>query len=152
MIQRIQTIWLLLASITIACLFFIPTVSSSDGTVAYQIFASGIYKVSNGESTRIQSFIPLTISTIAVAAICIVNIFNFRKRTAQKRVILASIALITGLLFWNNVYAKQIPGVSESVSYGVGAFLPAMAILFCVLAFRGIVADEKLLKSADRLR
>lgn len=152
MIQRIQTIWLLLASLAIACLFFIPTVTASDGIVSYEILASGLYKKSSGETALVQSFTPLTISTIALAVMCFVNIFNFRRRTIQKRVILATIFLITGLLFWNNVYAKQIPGVSESVSYAVGAFLPAIAILLCVLAFRGIVADEKLLRSADRLR
>ncbi|MBE7179251.1 MAG: DUF4293 family protein, partial [Mucilaginibacter polytrichastri] len=34
----------------------------------------------------------------------------------------------------------------------VGAFLPTLAILFLILAIRGVRKDQALLKSADRLR
>ena len=37
-------------------------------------------------------------------------------------------------------------------NYGIGLILPSLAILFIILAIRGIRNDEKLIKSADRLR
>jgi len=152
MIQRIQTIWLLLATLTICCLFFIPVVTAADGAVSYKIIASGLYKTAGGETTQIESYLALMISTIATALMCFVNIFNFKKRTAQKRIILANISFMIGLAFWNNIYAKKIPGGSEVINYSLGAILPIIAILFAVLALKGIVNDEKLLRSADRLR
>ncbi|RZL48138.1 MAG: DUF4293 family protein [Pedobacter sp.] len=152
MIQRIQTIWLLLAAITIACLLFIPVVTKTTGNIEYSIIASGLYEKANGVSKKIEAFLPLLISTIAVAIMSLVNIFNFRNRTNQKRFILANVVLIIGLSFWYSQYAKKIPGGLEAATYGIGLFLPLLAIIFCLLAMRGINNDEKLIRSADRLR
>jgi membrane protease YdiL (CAAX protease family) len=151
MIQRIQSIWLLLASITIACLLFIPMVTATVGTTEYKVLADGLYQSGDG-ARKLESSLPLLISVIAVSLMAIVNIFNFKNRTTQKRFIMGNIVLIIGLSFWCSVYAKKIPGGLESANYGIGMFLPVIAIIFCVLAMRGINNDEKLLKSADRLR
>lgn len=152
MIQRIQTIWLLLACLAISCLFFIPTVSSSDGITTYQITATGLYKKAAEGSALVEAYLALTISTAATAIMSFANIFTFKKRHIQKRILFANMVLIVGLLFWNNVYAKNLPGASESVSYSIGAFIPLIAVVFCMLALKGISNDEKLLRSADRLR
>ncbi len=152
MIQRVQTIWLLLASITISLLLFIPIVSTTDSLVEYYIIASGLYKKTSGAVTQVQSYLPLLISTIAAALMCFVNIFNFKKRNVQKRIIMANIALVIGLTLWNSIYAKNIPGATVAINYGIGMFLPIIAIVFCLLALKGISNDEKLLRSADRLR
>jgi hypothetical protein len=148
MIQRIQSIWLLLASLTILCLLFIPLVSSND----YYILVSGLYQKVGADCKKIEGYLPLLITTIAVAVISFVNIFNFKNRTTQKRIILVNIVFIIGLAFWCSVYAKKLPGGLENGSYGVGIFLPVIAILFCLMAKRGIDNDEKLIRSADRLR
>ncbi len=65
---------------------------------------------------------------------------------------MATIVFIIGLSFWCSQYAKNIPGGLENADYNVGMFLPVIAILFCLMAIRGINNDEKLLRSADRLR
>jgi hypothetical protein len=152
MIQRIQTIWLLLATITISCLLFIPTVATTDGLGTYQLFATGLYQKIGDQSKQLEAYTPLLISVIAVALMAFINIFNFRKRAIQKRIIMVNIILIIGLSFWCSRYAQHIPGGLETADYKVGMFLPVIAIFFCILAIRGINNDEKLLKSADRLR
>ncbi|RZJ64609.1 MAG: DUF4293 family protein [Flavobacterium sp.] len=152
MIQRIQSIWLLLATITISCLLFVPMVTTTVGSTEYQVLATGLYQKTGEATTKVEAFLPLLISTIAVAVMCFINIFNFRKRAIQKRIIIANVALIIGLSFWCSQYAKRIPGGLETANATVGMFLPVIAILFCMLAVRGINNDEKLLKSADRLR
>lgn len=83
---------------------------------------------------------------------CFVNIFNFKKRTIQKRICIASAVLVIGLSFWCSQYAKKIPEGLETANYSAGMFLPVIAIFFIILAIRGINNDEKLLRSADRLR
>jgi hypothetical protein len=152
MIQRIQSIWLLLAAITISCLLFLPMASSTTGTSTYQLLATGLYQKTGDQVTKIEGFLPLMISTIAVAAMCVFNIFNFRKRMVQKRLSLTIIVFIILLAFWCSRYAQKIPGYPDAADYKVGMFLPVIAIFFVILAIRGINVDDKLLRSADRLR
>lgn len=152
MIQRIQTIWLLLAGITISCLLIFPMATAPVGTSTYELLATGLYQKTGGQTTKLETYTPLMISTIAVALMSFINIFNFRNRTAQKRLIMGNVVLIIGLSFWCSRYAQKIPGDVANANYNVGMFLPVIAIVFCILAMRGINHDEKLLKSADRLR
>lgn len=153
MIQRIQTIWLLLAAISISCLLFLPIVTTTDLIgMKFYIIASGLYQQVGGIKKQVESFLPLLISVSALAIMCFFNIFNFKKRKLQKQMAYASIALIIGLSFWCSVYAKKIPGGVETANYDTGMFLPPLAIAFCLLAIRGINRDEALLRSADRLR
>lgn len=152
MIQRIQTIWLLLATLTICCLLFLPMVTLTVGNIEYLVITSGLYQKVGNITTVVKSSTPLLISTIAVALISFINIFNFKNRTLQKRVIMVNIVLIIGLSFWCSQLAKEIPGGLEKANYNVGMFLPVIAILFCSLAIKGINNDDKLIRSADRLR
>ncbi|HTM97647.1 MAG TPA: DUF4293 domain-containing protein [Pedobacter sp.] len=152
MIQRIQSIWLLLAAICISCLLFLPMVKSNLIGGEFYIIASGLYQKVAGTNKQIESYLPLLLSVSAVAIVCFVNIFNFKKRKLQKQIAYVSIVLIIGLSFWCSVYAKKIPGGLETANYDAGMFLPPLAIALCLLAIRGINRDEQLLKSADRLR
>ncbi|MEE1945645.1 DUF4293 domain-containing protein [Pedobacter sp. KR3-3] len=152
MIQRIQSIWLLLACVTISCLIFVPIVNTSIGSAQYLLTAQGIYEKVGEQSKQLEASLPVLISTIAIALLALFNIFNFRKRALQKRIALVTIVLIIGLSFWCSQYAKKIPGGLENANYNVGLFLPVISIFFILLAIRGINNDEKLIKSADRLR
>ena len=152
MIQRIQTIWLLLATLTICCLLFLPIVSAYVGNIEYYIVANGLYQKAGNTTKQIETTLPLLVSTIAVALMSFINIFNFKNRATQKRIVMANIALIIGLSFWCSQFAKKIPGGLETANYNVGMFLPVIAILFSILAIRGINNDDKLIRSADRLR
>jgi lipopolysaccharide export LptBFGC system permease protein LptF len=152
MIQRVQSVWLFLASLTIFLLLLLPIVSNQINGSEFWIMVTGLYQKTNETAIKVESFRPLYISAAAVALICFVSIFAFRNRTVQKRIIMAVMVLIVFLSYWIFNYAQKIPGGIDSASYGIGAFLPVIAVLFCALALRGIRKDEQLLKSADRLR
>ena len=152
MIQRIQSVWLLLASITISLLIFIPIVNTAVGSVQYVLTAQGIYEKVGTQGKQIEATLPLLVSTVAIALLSIFNIFNFRKRQFQKRIAIVTIVLIIGLSFWCSQFAQKLPGGLENANYNVGLFLPVVAIFFTTMAIRGINNDEKLIKSADRLR
>lgn len=152
MIQRIQSIWLLLAAVTISCLLFVPMVSASMGNASYYVIASGLYQKVGTTSTQLASSTPLLVSVIATALICLINIFNFSNRNRQKLIARITSVLIIGLSFLCSQYAQKIPGGLPNANYNIGMFLPVIAIIFCILAIRGINADEKLIRSADRLR
>jgi hypothetical protein len=92
------------------------------------------------------------ISTIAVGIMCFAVIFSFKRRSVQKKLCIALMAMVASLSFWTFSYVQQIPGGLANASYGAGIALPLLAITFCALAIRGITKDEMLLRSADRLR
>ncbi len=152
MIQRIQSIWLLLAAIAIGCLLFLPTVSINFNANQYHVLSTGIYQKTSSQNLQIKAFLPLLISNIAVVIICLANIFNYKKRQIQKTITRVTMVFIISIAFWLSQYAKQIPGGLTNASFGIGLFLPIIALFFCVLALKGINNDEKLIKAADRLR
>ena len=155
MIQRIQSIWLLLATLVLVLMLFLPIATKDVAGAETGIYTSGLYQSAAekaGENIKVESFLPLLITNFAVIVICFFNIFNFRRRSFQKRIAVVSIVLITGFAFWCSVYAKKLPEGIEGAGFGVGAYLPAIAILFIVLAIFGINKDERLIRSAERLR
>jgi ABC-type multidrug transport system permease subunit len=155
MLQRIQSIWLLLAAVTLILMLVLPIATKEIKGAESEIYTNGLHQKfedNNGSSLGIEPFFPLLITNIAVAALAFINIFNFKRRSLQKRIIIFTIVAIGGFAFWCSVYAKKIPGGLDGASFGVGAYLPALAILFCVLAIFGINKDERLIRSAERLR
>ncbi|QPH41066.1 DUF4293 domain-containing protein [Pedobacter endophyticus] len=155
MIQRIQSIWLFLATLVLVLMLFLPIATKELAGTKSGIYTSGLYLTSlakPGVNVKIESFLPLLITNIAVAVMCFFNIFNFRRRTLQKRIAIFTIAAIAGFAFWCSVYAKKLPGGIEGANFGVGIYLPALAVLFIIFAIFGINKDEKLIRSAERLR
>ena len=152
MIQRVQSIWLFLASLTLFMLLILPVVTKMSNGTEFWILVSGLYQKATTGTIKVQSFLPLLISTVIVAILTFSNIFNYRNRTLQKRICNVVIILTVGLSFWIYIMAQKIPGGLEGAGYNAGAFMPILAIIFCFLATRGIKKDEQLIKSADRLR
>jgi hypothetical protein len=152
MIQRVQSIWLFLASLTLFSLLLLPIVTKINNGSEFWILISGLYqKVSTG-TVKIEDFLPLSISTVVIALMALGNIFTYRNRSLQRRICNVVIILTLGLSFWISQAAQKIPGGLEGATYNIGAFMPILTIIFCFLAFRGIRKDELLIKSADRLR
>lgn len=155
MIQRIQSVWLLLATLTLVLMIFLPIATKDINGSESAVYTNGLHQIVAGKTGRVLSvdmFLPLLIINIVIALMCFFNIFNFKKRTLQKRMIIITIVAIGGFAFWCSVHLKQLPGGSEGANFGVGAYMPALAILFCVLAIFGINKDERLIRSAERLR
>ncbi len=135
MIQRIQTIWLLLAAI---CGFTSLKTSFYIGSIATEP-ASHLTAMSNSW---------LMILTIAIATITAVNIFMYNNRPIQLKLTLVSIALSTIVLMLYFI---------ETQKFSVGGYALTSLVVIAIsvlqiLAAIGIYKDEKLVKSADRLR
>jgi Domain of unknown function (DUF4293) len=59
---------------------------------------------------------------------------------------------LIGVMF--GVLSTQVPlsEVLNKLTIGLGAILPLLAVVFALLARKGVVADDRLVRSADRLR
>lgn len=155
MLQRIQTIWLFLASTALFALFLFPTVQwlGLDGQ-AHAAKVSGVYGTLQQQIVQTEGFTLLSIVCVLIAIFPFIIIFFYQNRALQIKLCYAGIAAVLGFSFW---LAKTIQQAANKTSfsvdnYGIGAILPSLTILFFILAIRGIRKDENLIRSADRLR
>ena len=155
MIQRIQSIYLLLASLAVFALFLFPLVHNVYvAGVPSTITVSGIYRDVNGAQAHTESFIALIAATAVVAIMPLILIFLYKNRKQQAMLCYAYIVVIFGYSFWMAETVKSYTGdVSLNTNnFGIGALLSSVSIIFALLAAKAIQRDEKLVKSADRLR
>ncbi|WP_423149551.1 DUF4293 domain-containing protein [Rubrolithibacter danxiaensis] len=155
MLQRIQTVWLFFATVSLFALLLFPYVQvlNAYGT-AKAIKVTGVYENLNGQVVQTQPFLGLTIATVILGLIPFVIIFFYKDRKKQIALSYVAILLILGFSFWLVQTTKEVIGgvTLQLQNYGLGIILPSLGILFIILALRGIRRDEKLIKSADRLR
>ena len=162
MIQRRQTVYMLLAAIVSALLFFMPLASfNADGNVMrFTIF--GIQNPIETISLSMTYTWPLVALTVLMTIAPLVTIFLYKKRELQVRLcridMLMTIVFI-GLVFlyYEKDLTKVIAAVEGDeyqldVAYFFGMALPLLGLVFEILAIRGIKKDIELLKSIDRLR
>lgn len=153
MIQRIQTIYLFLASLAIYALFLFPIVNILTGTGARKIMVTGVYEAVNNQVAQTEPFTLLTIATAILGLIPIVLIFLFKNRKKQAMLVYGQVVLVIAYSFWLAQTIKGAAGKELEISdYSIGAGLTSLSILFLILAAKGIIRDDKLVKSADRLR
>ena len=136
MIQRIQSVWLLVATI----ITFL-TLKLSFYSGAY--LPDNQYHQLNGTEN-----IWLMITTIALGVLTLITIFLYKKRVIQFRLCIAGIVLDLLLLF---LYYKALQNFSLG-AYSIFALAHVFIIIALSLAARGINRDEKLIKDSDRLR
>lgn len=136
MIQRIQTLFLLLAAIVSGGLIFVFELWTTPESV--KIFAKNINYV----------FALFLVS----ALLSILSIASFKNRKSQFMLGRLNIILnffLLGLFVYQSLNLSGETVVSEK---GIGIFLPIVSIVFLALANKAIKKDEDLVKSVDRLR
>ena len=136
MIQRLQSLWLLLAA---ACAFATFKFSYYSGTKVNDLALHEL----NATSTLL-----LMITTIAVGVLALINIFLFKKRTLQLRLCVLGIFLEALLIF---LYYREVKTFTQG-TYSLTAILHSIIVLAFVLAAMGINKDLKIIKGSDRLR
>ncbi|HEX8023889.1 DUF4293 domain-containing protein [Mucilaginibacter sp.] len=155
MLQRIQSIYLLFASLVLFALFFFPlahNVYINDKPSS--IMVTGIYQDVNGVQQHTESFVALTAITAIVALVPLVIIFLYKNRKQQIAFCYSAMLVLIGYSFW---MAQTVKGAAGNItldthSMGIGLFLTSLSIILIIFAQKSIKKDEKLVKSADRLR
>ncbi|MBX7225870.1 MAG: DUF4293 domain-containing protein [Chitinophagales bacterium] len=139
MIQRIQTIYFLLATIASAIICFVPLGASVN--------------METGNQTNFlvyHNYFLLALGAIP-ALIALINIFLYKNRPLQiklGRLNCVLISILIGLL----VFYLAFNATTKINLPKPGLVFPLFALIFNILGLRGVVADEKLIESMDRLR
>jgi len=155
MIQRIQSIYLLLAGLVIFALFLFPLAHGVYiNTIPSTIKVTGVYQDSGGHPAHMQTFTALIAATGIVGIIPFILIFLYKNRKQQAMLCYVYILVIIGFTYWVVQTIKSVTGdiTLTASNFGIGALLSSVAIVFVLLAAKAIQRDEKLIKSADRLR
>ena len=159
MIQRIQTLYLLLATVlTVVCMSScIGYYISEDGEIG-RLFNLGCWCAKDEGSYLLSSrggSWALFVILLIESTLSFLNIFLFKYRALQMRVCTFCMILLVG---WYATYAffawYFLDAFYTEVTFRVAvwASLPCVSIILLYLAFRGILKDEKLVRSLDRLR
>lgn len=149
MIQRKQTLFLLVVAIVAIVMFFAPfiIVTAEDGTISKLCLLPGC----NPEIMNTGAYAPFTLNLLSLI-LSVVTIFLYKNRVLQYK--LANLVALLNVfiigLFFLLSYIKD--GVSGTISYSFGAFLPILSIICAFLAAHFIKKDEQLVRSADRIR
>ncbi len=150
MIQRIQSLYLLLAAVCPALTFVLPFAKVQAGDAAaflYSCHAEGLP----------QSFRYIAWDTAAAAVFAVVlalwALFSYTKRKRQVRLARACLTADVLWLYCAGVHVAQYVCESKADFLPhIGAVLPVLSIVFCVLAWRAVKRDEELVRAADRIR
>lgn len=143
MIQRIQTIYLLLSGIISGGLTFVFHLWS---TIKGKQFIIDFFS----KGSALEKMIPVLFFSSAVLSIVVIFLFKNRKlQFVLGRINILINLLLLGVLIY---LSQTLSGGALVSEKGIGMIFPVIVILLLVLANKAIKRDENLVKSVDRLR
>lgn len=151
MIQRIQSVYLLLVAILLVFAMCMPVGQfiGADGVTSYLFNPLGV-TLADGE---FQSTWGLFGILLLGALIALCTIFLYRNRMLQVRMTIFGSLLLVGYYIAFFVFMFVLKDdLNASFQLGWALCLPLVSIILNYLAFRGIYRDELMVKAADRLR
>lgn len=150
MIQRIQTVYLVISAICIALTFFLSFCTYDISGV------DGVFNASGLNFTGKFMFFPVIFNVFISVILAFVAIMSFKNRKTQLKLnminYLSTIVLIVFIFLNFNNIEEGLKLEEENIHYGIGMFLPLTSLACLFLANRAIKSDEKLIKSMDRIR
>ena len=136
MIQRIQTLYLTITTIVAGVLPLYLSLWTVEGA--------------NVTFFAVQDM-PILVAFYVIAALAALSIFLFKKR--QNQFVLNRLNIILNVFLLGFFVYRSLNLSGEIISEkGIGMLIPAISIVFLVLANKAIKKDEDLIKSVDRLR
>ena len=148
MIQRIQTLYLLLAAGLVACAAFLPLASFASGGEEFRLYAFGL-RTADGETVGILLALALVLP--------LATIFLFKRRMLQFRLGVVEMILLLGAQIVMGIYYFLSYRLFSSFEFHAQSVklplvLPLIAMIFTYLAVRAIFRDELMIRSMDRIR
>lgn len=148
-IQRIQTLFLLLAIACVAAFLFVPF---------------GFWDVTEGKIVDLElvdlvgkNFAALIAPVVVSAALMLIAVFSYKKMGLQKLlIVIAMLATLAAAGIVIYIMTRGFVGAPEGVSikaiWSGGGIMLLAAVIAQWMAIRNIKRDQKLLASYDRLR
>ena len=154
MIQRIQTLWLLLSAILSGFMMngSIINFTTKSGIISFTGF-SGIFKVTASGTEHLLNSVAIVALIIIVPVLSVFCTLIFKNRRIQKILTLIlftfSFCLTILVIYYSLIIIKRY---NAELVMGIKMAIPLLIMIFVSLAYRGISRDDRFVKSYDRLR
>lgn len=159
MIQRIQSLFLLLIALSGILFIFTPILEIIHNESFYTMNAFNLIDSGSEQAINIKNNMGLGIMSLLISGLALVIIFLYKNRPLQiklSKFLLLLLAVELAAIFFYSDAAKTflnaLPKDQISTNYKIGVVIPAISIIFAYLTIRFIKKDDELVRSADRLR
>ena len=153
--QRIQTVFLVLAIISLVAAILFPIWAHEAIGQTHKLFALH-YSITGQSGEMISTdYIPYcTTAILAVAAITIsiIEIGKFRNRVLQMKLGALNSLFLAGTIASAFIFSNELATEFQGGRLGLGLWLPGIAVLCNLLANFFIRRDERLVRDSNRLR
>jgi hypothetical protein len=153
MIQRIQTLYLLLVVVLTGLALWLPLVDFTVGADTCTLTAFGL---KDAAGITLLPTVYLGVVLVAACLVPLVTIFLFKRRLVQIRLCAVELVLLIGAGAMMGIYfylCNRYFADSEFYSHTlkISLVFPLVCLVFDLLALRAIFRDEKLVRSLDRI-
>lgn len=152
--QRIQTVFLAVAILSLVSSIFLPIWGFQENeTTKHQLYALHYSKIENGTPTA--TYVPYCLTAIlaiASATIAMISIRRYDNRMLQMKLGALNSLLMAGTIASAVYFASSLLKAHQGGQFGFGLWVPGIAVVCNLLANQFIRRDEKLVRDSDRLR
>lgn len=149
--QRKQTVFLLLAAVVLVVALCLPVATVEPNGMGVSPVLYNMALVMPDHSIRFATCVMGVVEAIA-AALVVITIFLYKRRPLQAR-LCNVVCLLEGVWYVMLVaFATTMLSDLGTVHVSWTASLPLVVVILCLMARSGIRADEKLVRSMDRIR
>ena len=152
--QRIQTVFLVVVILSLIASIFFPIWVFTDALdQTHKLFALH-YTVTQkgGATTEYFPYTTTAILAIAAATLAFIEIGKYRNRVLQMKLGALNSLFMAGCIACAVIFSNQLFKTFQGGVYGLGLWLPGVAVVFNLLANRFIRRDERLVRDSKRLR
>ena len=154
MIQRIQTLYMLIVTALMAVTLFAPLAWFAGEAGEFGLYAFSL-KTAAGEAVQ-----PTVYMGVVLALACVlpfITIFLFKRRLLQLRLCVVEMVLLVGSAVMEGVYYFLSYRVFAEQTFHTqvlkpAVVLPLVCLLFAYLSAHAVFLDELMVRAADRIR
>lgn len=152
--QRIQTLFLTIAILSLVATIFLPIWMHEEASgKSHALYAFHYSTMEKGIKTT--TYFPYSITAIlaiAAATLAFIEIGKFKDRLLQMKLGALNSLFMAGTIASAVLFANQMFKTFQGGHYGWGLWIPGIAVISNLVANRFIRRDEKLVRDSERLR
>jgi hypothetical protein len=152
--QRIQTVFLVIAIISLLVSMFFPIWTYNDPLgQSHALYPLEYRTIENGEKN--STYLPYAVTAIlaiASATIAFIETGKYKNRLLQMKLGALNSLFMAGTIASAVIFSNQFFKTFENGTYGLALWLPGVAVLCNLLANFFIRRDERLVRESNRLR
>lgn len=155
MIQRIQSVYLLLAGVLSAIAFFMPLAYFTGTAGTWEMYTTAFTQATATTAAGDVPSLPWGILLLSLICVIIPVFCIFKYNNRKLQMTLCTISIVSYILYYAAYIAYGFTlsrGLTASFTPTLYIVLPSFALLSVILARKAIKSDEEKVRAADRIR